>query len=55
MKTKEATIIKPKNISTSNTKNSFPKEKVDGFYQALNKTNMLAVVESIKKEKFKKQ
>jgi hypothetical protein len=49
-------VLKSKQVSTSTSsvKTPLPKEKVDGFYQALQKTNMLEVVESIKKERITK-
>ena len=36
------------------TKNSFPKVKMDGFYDTVKNTNMIEVVEQIKKEKVSK-
>jgi hypothetical protein len=48
--------LKSKPVSTTNSANRtpLPKEEVDGFYQALQKTNMLDVVEAIKIEKITK-
>ena len=55
MNIKEALNTKPKSITNSTTaKSKFPKEKVDGFYQTIQNTNMLEVVESIKKERITK-
>ncbi len=36
------------------TKNTFPKIKMDSFFQAAENTNMLVVVETIKKENITK-
>jgi hypothetical protein len=55
MNIKEAINNKPKSIVNNTTaKSKFPKEKVDGFYQAIHNTNMIEVVESIKKESITK-
>ncbi len=55
MKITEALNTKPKSSTNSTTaKSKFPTEKVDGFYQAIQHTNMLEVVESIKKERITK-
>jgi hypothetical protein len=54
MNLKEALNSKPKIQNSSATKTSLPKEKIDGFYKAIEKTNMLEVVDEIKKERITK-
>jgi hypothetical protein len=54
MNIKEALNSKPKNLYGSTNKTSLPKEKVEGFYQAIQNTNMLEVVEAMKKERITK-
>jgi hypothetical protein len=39
---------------TKPTKSSFPKIKMDGFFEAVKNTNMIEVIELIKKEKITK-
>lgn len=54
MNLKEIKKIKSSSKTGFSSNESFPKIKIDGFYQAIQNTDMLEVVEKIKKEKTKK-
>ena len=55
MNIKEIKKIKPINKTDASSKQgAFPKVKLDGFYHAVQKTDMLEVVEKIQKERVAK-
>jgi len=54
MNANEINTTKAKIKYASEPKGTFPKVKLDGFYQAVQNTDMLEAVEKIKKEKIKK-
>jgi hypothetical protein len=55
MKIKELKKINPIIKTRSSLNESFPKIKLEGFYQAVENTDILEAVEKIKKEKIKKE
>ncbi len=51
MKVKEIKKVKSNSNTNTTPYESFPKMKLDGFYQAVQNTDMLEVIEKLKRKK----